>query len=397
MRWRRDILLPVRHLLVIVGLLLSGAVLSLVLPGDSPATSPVFFVAASSLLAVGLFSSTFSIRCLQRRDLGVVLVAVTVGVLLKAALIGAVMFLAFRNPAYLLLGPVMAQIDPLSVAALRASSRLSERGRAVLAAWSSFDDPVTSVVVILAAGVVVRWTPGAGSGPGLALVAPGSGLGGNLALLVAGALAWWGLNALLPRRDADGEERPVFTVVAVAVLLALAAAAVGWFLMLGLAAVGLFFRPRIDQNLQRATAVAFALAAVLLGVVAGSGVRLLPGLVLGAATYVAQVAAAVVVARALPRPDRVRLALAQQSGITAIILALLVEPVFPSTVAVVAPAIVVVNILHVLANTTLEHVVTRRRRRLRHVLRQTTDIVRKPVQRLPHGVEAPAPLVVRDL
>jgi hypothetical protein len=397
MRWTPDVPLPLRHLLVTVALLLTGAMLSLLLPEGSPASSPVFFATASALLAVGFFASTFSIPRLRRTELGVVLLAVTVGVLLKAALIAVVMFLAFRNPAYLLLGPVMAQIDPLSVAALSGSSRLSERGRAILAAWSSFDDPVTSAVVILAAAVVVRWAPVTDPGAAAALVAPGAGLVGNLALVVTAALAWWGLTRLLPRRDGDGAERPVFTMVAVTVLLVLAAAAVGWFLMLGLAAVGLFFRPAIDLYLQRATAVAFALAALLLGVVAGSGLRLLPGLVLGVTAYLAQVVAAAVVTRRMPRPDRLRLAVAQQSGITAIILALLVEPVFPGSVAVVAPAIVVVNLLHLTVNATLEQVVRRRNRRLRPVLRQTAHVVREPVQRPPDAVESPAPLVVRDL
>ena len=50
------------------------------------------------------------------------------------------------------------------------------------------------------------------------------------------------------------------------------------------------------------------------------------------------------------RGDRARLALGQQNGLTAIILALLLEPNFPGTIAVVAPAIIVVNLLHALCN-----------------------------------------------
>jgi len=53
----------------------------------------------------------------------------------------------------------------------------------------------------------------------------------------------------------------------------------------------------------------------------------------------------------LPFRDRVRLALGQQSGITAVVLALLLETAFPGTVAVVAPAILIINVLHLVSNT----------------------------------------------
>jgi hypothetical protein len=73
--------------------------------------------------------------------------------------------------------------------------------------------------------------------------------------------------------------------------------------------------------------------------------------VLGVAAYAAQVVVALLLT--IPkvwRGDRARLALGQQNGLTAIILALLLEPNFPGTIAVVAPAIIVVNLLHALCN-----------------------------------------------
>ncbi|NUR64455.1 MAG: hypothetical protein HOQ47_01735, partial [Streptomyces sp.] len=51
-----------------------------------------------------------------------------------------------------------------------------------------------------------------------------------------------------------------------------------------------------------------------------------------------------------PARDRVSLSLSQQNGITAIILALLLEPALPQAVAVIAPAILVVNLLHLGSN-----------------------------------------------
>jgi hypothetical protein len=48
--------------------------------------------------------------------------------------------------------------------------------------------------------------------------------------------------------------------------------------------------------------------------------------------------------------DRVYLALGQQNGITAVILALALQPVLPYAVSVVAPAILAVNILNIASN-----------------------------------------------
>ena len=48
--------------------------------------------------------------------------------------------------------------------------------------------------------------------------------------------------------------------------------------------------------------------------------------------------------------------MSQQNGITAIILALLLETVFPGTVAIVAPAILVISVLHLTSNTVLDRI-----------------------------------------
>lgn len=351
----------VRHLAVTFVLLGCGAAVSTGLPIVDPASS-WFFVLASTLLAVGLFASTSGIPRLHRADLGIVLLAVTVGVVVKAAIIAGVMVLAFREPAYLVLGAVMAQIDPLSVAALRESSRLSVRGRAVLTAWSSFDDPVTSVLVLALAAVVAAMSavePRADAGA-QSLLSPVSGIAGNVALVLVAAAVWGALHVLVRRRDVGGAERPVFTATAAVALLGLAAVAVGNFLMFGLAAAGLFFRPRIEAVLRRLISLAFAVATVVLGIVAAAGIAVVPGLVLGVTAFAAQSLVATVVAWSLPRSDRIRLVLGQQSGITAIILALLMEPVFAGTVAVVAPAIVAVNVLHLASNAFLDRVQDRR-------------------------------------
>ena len=84
------------------------------------------------------------------------------------------------------------------------------------------------------------------------------------------------------------------------------------------------------------------------------GIDPVSGLVLGLAAFSAQAVVAAALTRGLPRSDRVGLALAQQNGITAIILALWIEKTYPGAVAILGPAIVVVNLLHALG-TRVQH------------------------------------------
>jgi hypothetical protein len=64
--------------------------------------------------------------------------------------------------------------------------------------------------------------------------------------------------------------------------------------------------------------------------------------------------AALVLTGGLPMLDRVHLGLAQQNGVTAVILALVFERDFGGFVAVIAPAILTVNLVHAVANRTAD-------------------------------------------
>jgi hypothetical protein len=85
-----------------------------------------------------------------------------------------------------------------------------------------------------------------------------------------------------------------------------------------------------------------------------NGANIWPGLALGFLAYTAQIIIGLILGRALPYKDRLHIAFAQQNGITAIILALLFETYYPGTAAIVAPAIIAINILHAVANTILD-------------------------------------------
>jgi NhaP-type Na+/H+ or K+/H+ antiporter len=294
----------------------------------------------SLLLAIGLFASTAGI---DRREAaahkGLIISAVTIGVVLKAALIGGVLYLASRDPLFLVLGVAVAQIDPLSVAAILGDNRMSARAKTILASWASFDDPVTVLLVVYAAAVV-----GNGGGEGTLGSAVASGAAGygvelalNLALAGAAYLAW----RLLRRAP----------VVLSLVLGLLAAVAVWQVLMLGVAIAGLFVRPAwLERWLPRVTNTALLVAGGVLGLLLVNGVNVWYGLALGVMAFLSQIVAGGLLTFGLPGRDRLHLALAQQNGITAIILALQLEVDFDGAVAVIAPAILVTNTVHFVVN-----------------------------------------------
>ncbi|QKW26306.1 cation:proton antiporter [Streptomyces seoulensis] len=351
----------------------AGLVAGALWPAGSVLGAPGYGFAATLLLGVGLYGSTHAIEPAEvRRSLGVVLVAVTFGVLLKAALIAAVMVLAFRRPEYLVLGIAVAQIDPLSVAATQDNPRVSARAKAILSIWASFDDPMTVLLTVYFSALALRLDH-TGPAPGSALSDSADVLGGllsNIALFAATLAVWWLIRLaylLRPRTRRGGADRPapppaaptavpgrplsldVAALVLVAVLLAVAAHTA---LVLAVALAGLAVRlGRFAAVLEGAVAVAFLLAAAALGFLLSGGVLLYQGLVLGVAAFAAQFLVTLLIGRLLVRPglsraDRAHLGLGQQNGITAILLALSLEPSFPGTVGVVGPAILTVNLLH---------------------------------------------------
>jgi NhaP-type Na+/H+ or K+/H+ antiporter len=326
--------------------------------------SSQYLYGATALLAIGLFGSTSGIFIEAfRSNIRLILTAVTLGVFLKAALIAGCMYLIYRDPAYFVLGVAVAQIDPLSVSAMQRNSRLSKGGNAILLAWSSFDDPVTMLFTIyLSAFALSRMGSGIGL-PSDSILAGGLSSFGESLLVNAAfagfALALWvgivAANRAILRSSASRRRMravaraplvPALNILAIVLLIVLAVVAVMYFLMLGLAIVGLFFRPSLGTVLGWLTRVAFVSAAVCLGMVLVSGFHLVPGLALGGVAFIAQVLVGGLITRSLPKSDRGYLACGQQNGITAIILALLLEPSFPEAAGIVAPAILAANLLH---------------------------------------------------
>lgn len=365
-----------------IGALVAGLAIGLLTRPGNPADLPVYTFTAGVLLAIGLYGSTHELEAADvRENLRAVVVAVTLGVLLKAALISAVMVFVVGGPEAVVLGIAVAQIDPLSVAAMGARHRMSRRAKTLLSAWASFDDPMTVLLSFYVAVLALR----AGGG-GTVSMAPDQGAGAdfllttlaNVILFGIALLAWHLVRRLAAGRRADGDSAAVATsgggadgagtrsaaarradVLALLLVAVLVLVAAAYMLVLAVALAGLFVRVgRFKPYVNRAVSGAFLIAACLLGVLLAQGIDPLPGLALGAAAFGAQMVAALLagpwLVPGISRVDRYYLGLGQQNGITAILLALALEPQFPGTAGVVGPAIVVVNLLHHGANRLLD-------------------------------------------
>ncbi|MGH7883132.1 MAG: hypothetical protein ACREN8_09555 [Candidatus Dormibacteraceae bacterium] len=334
------------RLILLVALVAAGYLVAWTLHIHGLEESGSYRLAATVLLAVGLYGSTAGIDLrIASANLRTILLATTVGVLLKAALIGTALALILRDPSFLILGVVVAQIDPLSVASIMGDTSMSERARSILASWAAFDDPVTVMLTLSATMMGTRFL-GPGVSDGVApLGAYAVTLGENLGFAAVVYVLW-----LAIRRRAW---------LAHAVLGAMAMVAVWRFWMLGFAISGLFMRPAIADRMLRVTQGAMLLGAFLLGMLLIDGVDLRAGLLLGLAACVAQVLVTLPLTIGLPGNDRVHLAFAQQNGITAMVLALLLESEHRGVIGIVAPAILVTNFIHLVANGIVERYVVK--------------------------------------
>ncbi len=329
----------VRRLVVFLVVVTAGWVVAHLVHVQYLDGSPGYRYAVTALLGFGLYAATSGIELSEfRSQLGTVTAAVTVGVFAKTVLISGVMYLVLRSPAAIVLGIAVAQIDPLSVSAMIGRSRMSPAGKSLLTAWASFDDPITVLLTAYAATFLL--------GGGLDTVSLLVNLGGSIGIAA--------LVFLLTRWKPPSWLR--FAAVPLAVGIGAVAVWQSW--LLGLALIGLFYRPAwLTRYLGGATQLVYYTACFAMGLVLVGGARVGPGLLLGVTAFGSQVVAAFALTmRKRWRGDRVSLALGQQNGLTAITLALLLEPLFPGATATIGVAVVVVSVLNVTCNAIWDHV-----------------------------------------
>lgn len=322
-----------------------------------------YVLVASALLCFGLYMAVYGIDKVEaKRHWRVVLIAVTFGVLCKYVIIFLSAFAVTTDWRYAVLGMAVAQIDPLSVAALQDDPRMNAKTKTILNMWASFDDPMTALatpfILGIAANIAHQDLNNGGWLDTLKGILPFA-----LALLLVGSVALrrrmhekHGTRGWVHKLDDDEKTKHAalsgVSLVAVPGRLYSVAAMAGWLI-----------RPKWLGEGRRAELLTnFALygATFLLGILLAGGVDWVGGIVLGCATYASQIIVAWLVMwfaartskaeasedRRLSRHDTWHLALAQQNGITAIVLALNLEPVINGAVAAVSLAIVVVNLLN---------------------------------------------------
>jgi NhaP-type Na+/H+ or K+/H+ antiporter len=344
--------MPLLRLLLCIGI---GVFIALALNIHGLQNMPWYMPLISILLSIGLYASTYGIDLKEaRKHLKIILSAVTIGVILKSLITGLVLTTIFKDPFFFILGIAVAQIDPLSVAGLMRGNRMSKKAKTILASWASFDDPITVLLSLYAPLLVTQLTDIelgsiAGASTNDSFLAYIFELGLNLGL-AAQAFCLYAVIRFYAKQIsawiAAGVSLTLYTLLAISFSVSII-----FFMMLGIALIGLFLRPtKVDNFIDGTIKTALWIAALLLGLLLVGNIDIWKGIALGAMGYIAQIIVGFLLARKLHKKDMWHIAFAQQNGITAIILALLFEPVYPGTVAIVAPAIIVINTLHWLCN-----------------------------------------------
>ena len=286
-----------------------------------------------SLLGLGLYGAVYGIEMkFLKENKTLVILAVTIWVIFKALFVGSLLYLVYPTPYSFLLGIVVAQIDPLSVAHLEKMRALSPRWEAVLRAWSSFDDPMTVLLVMY---VWVQF---------IDKFHTDSGLSGyftqmmyNFVLFAAVFFAYF---------YTIFHKNKIYEII---LLIVAFFVGIKFILMLAVASLGLFLRPDLQKALIKVVAIAFLLSVVILGnAVEFSWWAVQQGITLWVLAYCSQIVCGIVLTRWMSGQDRWGLSLAQFNGITSIILALFLELTIPGTTGIVVFAILTINAIYVI-------------------------------------------------
>lgn len=303
-------------------------------------TGSSFYIGfAYTLLAIGLYGSVSVINVGElRANRGIVFRAITIGVLVKPIIAGTIFYMFIQNKIAYLFGVAVAQIDPLPTAALlnRKDSPLSERAKAILGAWSSFDDPMTVLISLYFFAFIVP----SENHPMAITMSFIKHIGADIVLASGVYFIWRVIKK--------------YQWLQYVLLIAAIAVSAYFHLMLGIAIIAIFLRPYLSDMMPRITDAAYYISLMLIGLVLKHGVSVTQGLALSFAIVISQMIVGMWLTAGLDKKERISLALAQQNGLTAIILALLFESGCNGTAAVIAPAIFFINFGYFVLNSLFE-------------------------------------------
>lgn len=305
-------------------------------------TTVLYILIAYNLLAIGLYGSTYAIEKEEfKKNKGIIISAVTIGVIFKTIFIGALLYLFVQDVRAFLLGVVIAQIDPLSVGNLLTNTkhRLSKSGESVLRAWSSFDDPMSILLLLYFGLPFVKNYIQENPIEFITLHHYIADLALNLILL---GIVWSIVRI--------SKNTKYFKQIEIISLIVSFVISIHYKLMIAIAGIGMMLRPQFEKILAQLLNIAFWISCLILGILSTNGINILEGFLLGLFAIIAQAVTALFLTQKLQFKDRIYLAFAQQNGITAILLAVFLEQFITGVVAVVAPAIFFINIAHFILN-----------------------------------------------
>lgn len=287
-------------------------------------------------LAIGLYGSVYAIDIESlKKNLNVVLSAISIGVILKISIIGGILWLYMQTPIAFLLAAIIAQIDPLSISALEKNKNLSKDGETILRAWSSFDDPITIIVSLwLASFIYINTSVSFNEIISNAAIT----FYYNIIMAVVVYFLWRYL-------------RPHNKVITCFSLLFLSFILTIYFeLYLGFAIIALFVRPPLFNYEGKITFVTLLIVSIVLGMLLTNGVNIITGVIMGVSTIFSQLIVSYYLTEKMTFQDKIKLSFAHQSGITAIALSLYFIQYDSSLIKSIAVAIVTINIGYFFAN-----------------------------------------------
>ena len=317
-------------LLTFVGVVALGFLVAQFVSFEPVIQGSFYSIILNLLLAIGFYASVHGIDLVEfKNQRNLILRVVTIGVLIKAFIIGGILFLFTGEPISFILGVVVAQIDPLSISNLLSQgvSRVSAKAKTIILSWASFDDPIT-VLLVFSFTVFIFQTTSSGFEQVAFLLA-------NIILPVIA----YGLV-----RISNGRQQIQWIALALVFVLS-----VYYSLMLAVAISALFLRPQFPFDLSRVTEAAYLVALFILGVFPLGVINIKLGLVLAISAVLSQIFVTYVLARNLDRKDQRYIMFAQQNGLTAVVLALYFEQFMPGAIGIVATAIFIINFIHIVS------------------------------------------------
>lgn len=193
--------------------------------------------------------------------------------LVKPLIAGTIFYIFIQNKIAYLFGIAVAQIDPLPVAALlnRKDSRLSERVKAVLGAWSSFDDPMTVLISLYLFAFIVP----SENHPMAITMSFVRHIGADIAFAGSVYFIWRAIKK--------------YQWLQYVLLIAAIAVSAYFHLMLGIAIIAIFLRPYLSDMMPRITDAAYCISLMLIGLLLKNGVSVMQGLALSVAIVISQI------------------------------------------------------------------------------------------------------------